>query len=135
LGDNIFEDDFTDEIKQFKQGGKIFAKQVPDPERFGVVDFAGSKVKRIVEKPKEFVSDYAVTGLYLYDYRAVQVAKELKPSERGELEITDVNNWFLAKDELEVAKISGAWLDAGTFDSLLEAQNIAKEKLAGKMVI
>ncbi|MDD4902468.1 MAG: sugar phosphate nucleotidyltransferase [Patescibacteria group bacterium] len=135
LGDNIFEDDFTAEIKKFKGGGKIFAKKVTDPERFGVVDFVGQKVKRIVEKPREFVSEYAVTGLYLYDYRAVQVAKELKPSPRGELEITDVNNWFLAKGELEVAKINGVWIDAGTFDSLLEAQNFAKEKLADKMLI
>jgi glucose-1-phosphate thymidylyltransferase len=135
LGDNIFEDDFSDEIKNFKQGGKIFAKQVADPQRFGVVDFAGEKVKRIVEKPKEFVSDYAVTGLYLFDHRAVAVAKGLKPSERGELEITDINNWYLSQGELEVAKINGAWLDAGTFDSLLEAQILAKEKLAGKMVI
>ncbi|HTX86605.1 MAG TPA: sugar phosphate nucleotidyltransferase [Candidatus Nanoarchaeia archaeon] len=135
LGDNIFEDDFTAEIKNFRQGGKIFAKQVKDPARFGVVDFSGNKAERIVEKPREFISDYAVTGLYLYDCRAVAVAKSLKPSGRGELEITDVNNWYLAKGELEVAKISGAWLDAGTFDSLLEAQNLAKEKLADKMVI
>jgi glucose-1-phosphate thymidylyltransferase len=135
LGDNIFEDDFTEEIKNFKTGGKIFAKKVSDSCRFGVVDFAGDKVKRIVEKPKEFVSDYAVTGLYLFDSRAVEIAKSLKPSDRGELEITDVNNWYLKKGELEVTKVNGAWLDAGTFDSLLEAQILAKEKLAGKMVI
>lgn len=135
LGDNIFEDDFTEEIKKFRSGGKIFAKQVSDPGRFGVVDFDGDKARRIVEKPKEFVSEYAVTGLYLFDHRAVDVAKNLKPSARGELEITDVNNWYLAKGELEVAKVEGAWLDAGTFDSLLEAQIMAKEKLAGKMVI
>jgi glucose-1-phosphate thymidylyltransferase len=135
LGDNIFEDDFTDEIKKFKTGGKIFAKQVPDPERFGVVDFDGTQAKRIVEKPKEFISNYAVTGLYLYDSRVVEAAKSLKPSSRGELEITDINNWYLEKGELEVAEVKGAWLDAGTFDSLLEAQNLAKEKLAGKMVI
>jgi glucose-1-phosphate thymidylyltransferase len=135
LGDNIFEDDFTEEIKKFKSGGKIFAKKVLDPERFGVVDFAGEKAIRVVEKPKQFVSEFAVTGLYLFDSRAVEIAKNLKPSERGELEITDVNNWYLEKGELEVAKVSGAWLDAGTFDSLLEAQILAKEKLAGKMVI
>ena len=135
LGDNIFEDDFTDEIKKFKQGGKIFAKKVSDPQRFGVVDFSGGKAKQIIEKPKEFTSDFAVTGLYLYDSRVVEIAKSLKPSARGELEITDINNWYLEKGELEVAKINGAWLDAGTFDSLLEAQNFAKEKMAGKMVI
>lgn len=136
LGDNIFEDDFTAEIKKFKSGGKIFAKKISDPERFGVVEFdAQKKAKRIVEKPKKFISDYAVTGLYLYDSRAVGLAKNLKPSKRGELEITDINNWYLDQGELEVAEVKGAWLDAGTFDSLLEAQILAKEKLAAKMVI
>jgi len=135
LGDNIFEDDFSEEIKNFKSGGKIFAKKVADPSRFGVVDFSSGKAKRIVEKPKEFISDFAVTGLYLFDSRAAEIAKNLKPSARGELEITDVNNWYLEKGELEVAKVDGAWIDAGTFDSLLEAQILAKEKLAGKMVI
>ena len=136
LGDNIFEDDFSDEIKSFKGGAKIFAKQVTDPERFGVVKFdENKKAQKIVEKPKEFLSDYAVTGLYVYDKRVISVAKEMKASDRGELEITDVNNWFLAKDELTVAEVKGEWLDAGTFDSLLKAQSIAKEKLADKMVI
>lgn len=136
LGDNIFEDDFTADIQNFQGGAKIFAKQVPDPERFGVVKFDQSgRAENIVEKPKEFVSDYAVTGLYIYDRRVVEVAKGLKPSARGELEITDVNNWFLERGELKVATVSGAWLDAGTFDSLLKAQNFAQEKLAEKMII
>jgi glucose-1-phosphate thymidylyltransferase len=135
LGDNIFADDFTAEIKKFKSGGKIFAKKVPDPDRFGVVDFDGKKVKCIVEKPKKFISEYAVTGLYLYDHRAVEVAKNLKPSSRGELEITDINNWYLEKGELAVTKVKGDWLDAGTFDSLLAAQILAKKKIVGKMVI
>ncbi|MDP2944185.1 MAG: sugar phosphate nucleotidyltransferase [bacterium] len=136
LGDNIFEDDVSDAIKSFKGGAKIFAKKVPDPERFGVVKFdKNMKVEKIVEKSQEHLSDYAVTGLYIYDHRVIQVAKEIKPSGRGELEITDVNNWFLAKGELEVAMVEGEWLDAGTFDSLLKAQNLAKEKLAAKMVI
>jgi glucose-1-phosphate thymidylyltransferase len=136
LGDNIFEDDFTKEIKNFKKGGKIFAKKVKDPERFGVVEFdKNKKVKRIVEKPKDKVSDYAVTGIYIYDSRVVEIAKNLKPSARGELEITDINNWYLEKGELEVAEVKGEWLDAGTFDSLLEAQNLVKEKLAKKMII
>lgn len=136
LGDNIFEDDFTKEIKSFKKGGKIFAKEIADPERFGVVEFdAKKRAKRIVEKPKKFISNYAVTGLYIFDSRAVNLAKNLKPSKRGELEITDINNWYLEQGELEVAEVKGAWLDAGTFDSLLEAQILAKEKLDGKMVI
>lgn len=136
LGDNIFEDDFSAELKSFKGGAKIFAKEVPDPERFGVVKFdANRRAEKIVEKPKEYLSNYAVTGLYIYDHRVVDFAKSMKPSERGELEITDVNNWYLVNGELEVALVNGEWLDAGTFDSLLHAQNVAKEKLAGKMVI
>jgi len=136
LGDNIFEDDFSEAIKSFKGGAKIFAKHVPDPERFGVVKFNDQmKAERIIEKPKEYLSNYAVTGLYVYDKRIVEVAKNTKPSDRGELEITDVNNWYLEKGELEVAMVDGEWLDAGTFESLLKAQNFAKEKLDGKMLI
>ena len=136
LGDNIFEDDFSEEIKSFKSGAKIFAKKVPDPERFGVVKLnTDLKVELIIEKPKEKISDLAVTGLYVFDNRVVEIAKNMKPSERGELEITDVNNWYLKNGELEVAMVNGEWLDAGTFESLLKAQNIAKEKLAGKMII
>ncbi len=136
LGDNIFEDDLADEIKGFKSGAKVFAKKVSDPERFGVVKFNNQmKAEKIVEKPKEFLSDYAVTGLYVYDSRVVEIAKGLKPSVRGELEIADINNWYLEKGELEVALINGEWEDAGTFDSLLRVQNLAKEKLADKMVI
>jgi len=128
LGDNIFEDDFAEDIKNFKGGAKVFAKKVSDPERFGVA-------QKIVEKPQEFLSNHAVTGLYVYDNRVVEVAKNMKPSARGELEITDVNNWYLEKGELEVATVNGEWLDAGTFESLLKAQNFAKEKLDGKMLI
>lgn len=136
LGDNIFEDDFSEEILNFKGGAKIFAKQVPDPERFGVVKFdAEMKAEKIVEKPQEFLSNHAVTGLYVYDKRVVQVAKNMKPSARGELEITDVNNWYLEQGDLSVAMVQGEWLDAGTFESLLKAQNFAKEKLDGKMLI
>ena len=136
LGDNIFEDYFTEEIKSFKGGAKIFAKQVSDPERFGVVKFDDKlKAEKIVEKPQEYLSDYAVTGLYVYDKRVKDIVKNMKPSARGELEITDVNNWYLEKDELSVALVKGEWLDAGTFDSLFKAQTLAKEKIAPKMVI
>jgi glucose-1-phosphate thymidylyltransferase len=136
LGDNIFEDDFSEEIKKFQGGAKVFAKKVPDPERFGVVKFNEQmKAEKIVEKPEEYLSNYAVTGLYVYDHRVVKVAKTIKVSPRGELEITDVNNWFLERGELEVAEVKGEWLDAGTFDSLLEAQNFAKEKMVDKMII
>lgn len=135
LGDNIFEDDFSEDLKSFKGGAKIFAKKVSDPERFGVVKFNEKMMaEKIVEKPKEYLSDYAVTGLYVYDSRVIEIAKNMKPSDRGELEITDVNNWYLEKNELEVAMVNGEWFDAGTFDSLLRAQNFAKEKMADKML-
>lgn len=136
LGDNIFEDDFSEEIKNFKSGAKVFAKEVSDPERFGVVKFDESmRASKLVEKPSDYLSSYAVTGLYVCDHRVTQIAKGLKPSSRGELEIIDVLNYYLEKGELDVAMVKGEWLDAGTFDSLLRAQNIAKEKLADKMVI
>jgi len=129
LGDNIFEDDLSEAIRNFKSGGQVFAKQVSDPERFGVVKFNESgKAIEVKEKPKEFVSDWALTGLYVYDHRVVDIAKNLAPSDRGEIEITDVNRKYLEMGELTVQKIEGEWLDAGTFDSLLEAGNIVKNK-------
>lgn len=129
LGDNIFEDDFSEAIKNFKTGGKVFAKKVSDPERFGVVKFDDKMRAEIIEeKPKEWISDYAITGLYLYDNRVVEAAKSVKPSERGEVEITELHNWYLKKDELDVAMVEGEWLDAGTFDTLLDAGNIVRDK-------
>ncbi len=136
LGDNIFEDDFSKDIKGFKKGGKIFAKKVRDPKRFGVVEFdKKGKVISIEEKPAKPKSDYAATGLYIYDNRVVKAAKKVKPSERGEIEITELHNYYLELGELQVSMVNGAWLDAGTFDSLLEAQVLAKKKLDKKMVI
>lgn len=136
LGDNIFEDDFSEDIKNFKTGGKVFAKKVPDPERYGVVQFDDDmKAVKIQEKPKEWISDYAISGLYIYDNCVIEAAKNVQPSERGEIEITDLHNFYLEKGELEVAMVQGEWLDAGTFDSLLAAQILAKEKLQNKLVI
>jgi len=136
LGDNIFEDDLSEEIKNFKGGGKVFAKKVPDPERFGVVKFDDKmKAVQIEEKPKTWISDYALTGLYIFDNRVVEAAKNVKPSERDELEIVELHKWYLGKNELEVAMVNGEWIDAGTFDSYLRSQNLAKEKLADKLVI
>ncbi|MFA4818960.1 MAG: sugar phosphate nucleotidyltransferase [Patescibacteria group bacterium] len=129
LGDNIFEDDFSDTIKDFKSGAHIFAKEVPDPERFGVVKFdANMKAIKIAEKPKEFLSNFAITGLYLYDNRVVEIAKGVKPSVRGELEITELHNWYLQRGELAVDLVKGEWIDAGTFDSLLRANLLAAKK-------
>lgn len=131
LGDNIFEDDFGQVIKDFKSGGHVFAKKVPDPSRFGVVKFdKNMKAVQIEEKPKKFLSDYAITGLYIYDSQVVRAAKSIKPSSRGELEITELHNWYLKKGALKVDIVKGEWVDAGTFDSLLRASNfIAKKRL------
>lgn len=129
LGDNIFADDFSDEIKNFKSGGHVFAKPVADPERFGVVKFDDTgKAVQIEEKPKQWISDYAITGLYIYDNRVMAAAKGLKPSARGELEITDLHNFYLQKGELQVSLVKGEWIDAGTFDSLLKANMLAAKK-------
>lgn len=129
LGDNILEHDFSKEIKKFKKGGLIFGKKVPDPERFGVIKFDKNKTAiKLVEKPKEWLSDYAIVGLYIFDNRASKIAKKLKPSARGEIEVTDIAGKYLEMKELKVEKINGEWLDAGTFDSLLEAANIVKNK-------
>ena len=136
LGDNIFEDDFSWSIKSFTKGAKIFAKEVSDPERFGVVEFDKTgQVLSIEEKPKKPKSNYAATGLYIYDHRVVDIAKNLKASNRGELEITDINKYYLEQGELQVDKVEGAWIDAGTFDSLLLAQNLAKDRLSDKLLI
>ena len=129
LGDNIFEDDFSGAVKSFESGGHIFVTKVTDPERSGVVQFNGNgRAVKIVEKPKVWISDYAIAGFYLYDPRVCKTAKALKPSERGEIEITDLHNFYLKKKELQVTVFDGAWLDAGTVDSLLEAGNIVKNK-------
>lgn len=130
LGDNIFEDDFSEAIKNFRTGGQVFAKKVPDPERFGVVKFDENlNAVKIVEKPSQFLSEYAITGLYLYDSRVVEVAKQVKPSFRGELEITDLHNWYLERGELKVDIVEGEWFDAGTFDALLAASNLVAKKM------
>ncbi|TSC53182.1 MAG: Glucose-1-phosphate thymidylyltransferase [Parcubacteria group bacterium LiPW_39] len=130
LGDNIFEDDLAKFIKKFKKGGLIFAKKIfDDPRRYGIVEFSkNGKVISIEEKPARPKSNYCVTGAYVFDWRVVAIAKNLKPSDRGEIEITDINNKYLMMGELAVEKIKGEWLDAGTFDSLLEAGHIVKNK-------
>jgi glucose-1-phosphate thymidylyltransferase len=128
LGDNVYEDNFSEAISSFRTGGRIFAKEVPDPERFGVVEFdENKKAISIVEKPTEPKSSYAVTGLYIYDNTVVQKAKALQPSPRGELEITDLNNVYLNEGTLDVAFVQGKWLDTGTFESLHEAIEFVRQ--------
>ena len=130
LGDNIFlGHNFSSQIKSFKSGAMVFAKKVPDPERYGVAEFDNKmNVISIKEKPQKPKSDYAIVGLYIYDNRVVEFAKKLKPSARGEIEITDLNNAYLKKKELKVNIVNGIWEDAGTFESLLSIQNIIAEK-------
>ena len=128
LGDNIFYGDnlralLRDSARQ-ERGATVFACWVDDPERYGVIEFDSSnRPLRIVEKPKAPNSNYAVTGLYFYDERVVDVVREMKPSARGELEITDLNQWYLERGELHAERFGRgyAWLDAGTHESLLEA--------------
>ena len=122
LGDNIFGDDLSGAVKKFSKkdrGGLVVLKQVPDPKRFGVASFRkDGTIKNVVEKPKNPATDWAVTGFYLYDNRVFDVIKTLKPSARGEYEITDVNNWYIKEGTMDHFKAKKFWVDAGTFDSL-----------------
>ena len=134
LGDNIFEDNVKDDVTSFTTGAKIFLKEVPDASRFGVVDLQKDKVISIEEKPKIPKSNYAVTGLYLYDSNVFSIIKKLKPSGRGELEITDVNNSYLKKGMMQYAILKGYWSDAGTFNSLMRASLLVQRHSAEKHV-
>jgi glucose-1-phosphate thymidylyltransferase len=123
LGDNIFQDSIKDAVQSFENGAHIFLKSVPDAHRFGVaeVDKNNGHVLGIEEKPAQPKSDLAVTGLYIYSNDVFDVIKTLKPSGRGELEITDVNNHYIRKDAMKFTMLKGYWSDAGTFESLLRA--------------
>lgn len=131
LGDNIFEDDLTPYIKSFekqKQGAKILLKEVPHPERFGVAEIEEKKIISIIEKPKRPKSKFAVTGIYMYDQKVFSVIKTLKPSARGELEITDVNNYYLGNNTLTYDILSGWWADAGSsFAAYFRAISLVRE--------
>ena len=132
LGDNMIEDDIAPYVRRFQEqeeGARVLLKKVPDPERFGVVELKGKKAVSIVEKPKEPKSNYVVTGIYMYDARVFDIVRSLKPSGRGELEITDVNNAYLREDHLEYDILKGYWSDAGTFESLHRASCLVAKKL------
>jgi len=127
LGDNIFEESIAPFVEAFgkqKMGARLLLKQVHDPQRYGVAEIEGSRVTRIVEKPIEPKSDLAVVGIYFFDNGVFDIIKTLKPSGRGELEITDVNNHYLAAGTLQCDRLSGWWTDAGTFDSLHAANEL-----------
>ena len=130
LGDNIIQKGIKEPVERFKKqhgGARVMIKKVHDPERFGVVELKGKKIVSIQEKPKQPKSGYIVTGIYMYDNRVFDIIKKLKPSRRGELEITDVNNAYLKRGALKYDILDGWWTDSGTFDSLLRANDLAAE--------
>lgn len=131
LGDNIIESSIAGYIENFKKqgdGARILLKEVPDPQRFGVAEISGTQIVRIEEKPEIPISNYAVTGIYMYDAEVFDFVKDLKPSLRGELEITDVNNAYINKGKMSYDILDGWWTDAGTFESLLHASNLVSKK-------
>lgn len=133
LGDNVFKDDLSSAIKRFEKremGARIFLKRVPNPKSYGVAEVEGGKIVQIVEKPKRPKSNLAVTGIYMYDSQVFEVIKKIKPSARGELEITDVNNFYIQQGIMTYEILKGWWGDCGeSFDSLLRTSNLlAKNK-------
>jgi glucose-1-phosphate thymidylyltransferase len=138
LGDNIIEGNVRSAVRAYREqgkGAKILLKKVTDPQRFGVPELDGNRVLRIEEKPAEPKSEYAVIGIYLYDADVFKIIKTLKPSGRGELEITDVNNAYIERDEMTWDELEGWWTDAGTFESLLHASNLVAETGANNLEI
>ena len=127
LGDNLIERPIKRYVQDFAKqpkGAKILLKKVDDPERFGVAEVKGNYIMKIVEKPKHPKSDYAVTGIYMYDKKVFDIVKSLRPSKRGELEITDVNNEYIKRGEMTFAILDGWWSDCGTHEALLRANNL-----------
>ncbi|MGG4034640.1 sugar phosphate nucleotidyltransferase [Paenibacillus cisolokensis] len=130
LGDNVFSGSIVPFVNKFKsqgRGAKIIIKEVPDPQRFGVPQLSGDKIISIEEKPLVPKSNYAVTGIYMYDSQVFDIIRTLRPSARGELEITDVNNAYISRNELTYDILPGWWTDAGTHESLARANELAKD--------
>jgi glucose-1-phosphate thymidylyltransferase len=130
LGDNIIQGNIRAAAEAYREqgrGAKILLKRVTDPQRFGVPEIDGKRVLRIEEKPKEPKSEFAVIGIYMYDNMVFDIIRTLKPSGRGELEITDVNNAYIKRDQMTWDELEGWWSDAGTFESLLHASNLVAE--------
>jgi glucose-1-phosphate thymidylyltransferase len=133
LGDNIVQGSISRYVENFssqKSGARILLKEVPDPQRFGVPEIRGNQIIRIDEKPGKPASQYAVTGIYMYDADVFEIVKTLKPSKRGELEITDVNNCYINSGKMQYDILDGWWTDAGTFESLLRASNLVYQTAA-----
>ncbi len=135
LGDNIVEKSIRGAVDAFREqdrGARILLKKVPDAERFGVAEMSGDRVVNIEEKPVKPKSDYAVTGIYMYDETVFEKCEHLVPSGRGELEITDVNNAYIGEGSMSFSYLDGWWTDAGTFDSLLRAGNLVAQTAQAK---
>jgi glucose-1-phosphate thymidylyltransferase len=135
LGDNTTDASIAEAVRGFAGGAMVFLRRVPDPERFGVPVFDAQNPQRIIaieEKPRQPKSNFAVTGLYLYDHRVFDFIRTIKPSARGELEITDVNNAYVAAGELRWAELQGFWSDAGTFASLFRTNAYWAQKTTGR---
>lgn len=136
LGDNIIEGSIARYVDNFAHqgpGARILLKEVEDPQRFGVPEIQGSRIVRIEEKPRIPLSNYAVTGIYMYDAAVFDIVRTLRPSGRGELEITDVNNAYIEKGCMQYDILDGWWTDAGTFESLLHASNLVSKKATGEI--
>ena len=136
LGDNIIEGNIKQAAEKFrvqKDGARLLLKEVPDPQRFGVPVFEGKKIIRIEEKPAKPASHYAVIGIYMYDYKVFEFIQSLKPSQRGELEITDVNNFYIREGNMQWDVLEGWWSDAGTFESLQAAGQMVEKTGANKL--
>lgn len=129
LGDNVYFDDLSPVIQSFSEGGHVFLKEVPDPERFGVAEVNDEKIISIEEKPEKPKSNLAVTGCYVYDHRCFEVIRNMKPSARGELEITDVSRWYMEQEELMATVLNDEWIDAGTFESLFQAAAEVRKRM------
>ena len=135
LGDNIVERSIRGAVEAYQaqeRGARILLKKVPDPDRFGVPVFEDGRIVRVEEKPRQPLSNYAVTGIYFYDHQVFEMISSLEPSDRGELEISDVNNMYIDRDQLEWSELAGWWTDAGTFPSLLRASQLVAESGANK---
>ncbi|MFA6355642.1 MAG: sugar phosphate nucleotidyltransferase [Candidatus Omnitrophota bacterium] len=135
LGDNLIEKSIKKYVDDFiaqPGGAKILLKKVPDPQRFGVAKIKGNRIVDIREKPRKPASDLAVTGIYMYDTKIFDIIKPLKPSKRGELEITDVNNEYIRRGEMTFDVLDGWWTDCGTFESLFRANKLVEEGMRRK---
>jgi len=135
LGDNLIEKSikkYVDDFTAQPGGAKILLKKVPDPQRFGVAKIKGNRIVDIREKPRKPASDLAVTGIYMYDTKIFDIIKPLKPSKRGELEITDVNNEYIRRGEMTFDVLDGWWTDCGTFESLFRANKLVEEGMRRK---